>query len=56
MEKEKGQIKFIETDDGYRIEVKGKDLKEMFSCCCVPMMGAAKAIKVECREPGEEKK
>lgn len=34
MEKERGQIKFIETDDGFRIEVTGKELKGLFSGCC----------------------
>jgi len=56
MEKEKGQIRIVETDDGYRIEIKGKDLKEMMSCCCMPMVGTGRAFKVECCEPGEEKK
>ena len=28
MEKEKGQIKFTETDQGFRIEATGKDLKD----------------------------
>jgi len=40
MEKEHGQIKFTETDDGFRIEVTGKSLKEAVSCCCLPMFGA----------------
>lgn len=30
MEKESCQIKCIETDDGYRIEISGKDIKEKF--------------------------
>jgi len=54
MENEKGNIKFIETDDGYRIEVKGKDLKDIISCCCVPT-GEGKAVKVECCQPEEKK-
>jgi hypothetical protein len=56
MEKEKGNIKFIETDDGYRIEVTGKDLKDMIGCCCMPMVGGGKTVKVECRATEEEKK
>ncbi|MGB2769012.1 MAG: hypothetical protein WBC88_04730 [Candidatus Zixiibacteriota bacterium] len=56
MEKEKGQIKFTETDEGFRIDVIGKDLKEWFSCCCMPMFKAAKESKPECCPPGEEKK
>ncbi len=58
MEKEYGQIKFVETEDGFRVEVTGKSLKEAFSCCCLPMFGAgqARTVKVECCPPEEEKK
>jgi len=56
MEKEKGQIKFIETDDGYRIEIKGKDLKEFMSCCCCIPSGNVKAMKMDCCEPEKEGK
>lgn len=56
MEKERGQIKIVETDDGYRIEVKGKDWKDMLSCCCLPIGIGGKGIKVECCEPEEKKK
>ena len=39
MEKLVGQIKWVETDDGYRIEINGAKLKEMLSSCgCPPMM------------------
>jgi len=55
MEKERGNIKFIETDDGYRIEIKGKDLKDTFGCC-LPMAGMGKTMKVECCATEEEKK
>jgi hypothetical protein len=56
VEKEKGQIKFVETDEGFRIEVTGKDLKEWFSCCCMPALGVAKQSKSECCPPAKEKK
>lgn len=56
MEKERGQVKFIETDDGFRIEVTGKSLKDAFSCCCMPMFGTGQMSKVECCPPGEDKK
>lgn len=56
MEKECGQIKVTETDDGFRIEVTGKSMKEWFSCCCMPMFKAAGAGKSECCPSGEEKK
>lgn len=54
MEKEKGQIKFIETDEGYRIEVKGKDLKDILCCCCAPAVVGGKAVKAGCCEPSEK--
>lgn len=35
------EVRFIETDDGFRIEVKGdkKCMKEMFESCMEPMHG-----------------
>lgn len=48
MEKEIGQIKFTETDDGFRVEVKGKTLKEALSCCGVPAFGIGKMVRMEC--------
>ncbi|HHI02286.1 MAG: hypothetical protein DRP51_00750 [Candidatus Zixiibacteriota bacterium] len=48
MEKDVGQIKFIETDDGFRIDIKGKSLKEAISCGCIPVFGGTKILKVEC--------
>jgi hypothetical protein len=55
MEKETGSIRFIETDDGYRVEVKGKDLKDAMNCgCgCMPMFGGAMAQKIVCCAPAE---
>ena len=55
MEKEHGQIKITETDDGFRIEVTGKKLKDSFSCC-MPMFGAGKTVKMDCCPPEKEKK
>ena len=55
MEKEMGNIKFTETDDGYRIDIQGKDLKEAFGCC-FPMAGMGKGMKIECCATEEEKK
>ena len=54
MEKEVGQIKFTETDDGFRIDIKGKNLKEAISCCGIPMVGMGKMVKIECC-PAEKK-
>ena len=56
MEKERGHIKFIETDDGYRIEITGKDLKDALPGCCIPMSGACREIKIQCCTPEEDKK
>jgi len=52
MEKETGSIRFIETDDGYRIDVKGKSLKEAMSCCG-PMFGTGAAKMVACCVPAD---
>lgn len=54
MEKEVGHVRVVETDDGLRIEVKGKQLKEMFSCCCLPICCADDKHRSECCP--EEKK
>lgn len=55
MEKKVGEIKFIETEDGFRIEAKGKKLKEALSCCCVPLVGTARMAKMECCPPDQKK-
>ena len=56
MEKEFGQIKITETDDGFRIDVSGKSLKEMFSCCCAPMFKAAGETMSNCCNTGSDEK
>jgi len=56
VEKECGQVKFTETDDGFRIEVTGKKLKDMLSCCCIPFVKGAQVKASECCPPTEEKK
>lgn len=56
MEKECCQIKITETDDGFRVDVSGKKLKDMASCCCIPIIGTGKMVKSECCPPEEEKK
>ena len=55
MEKEHGQIKITETDDGFRIEVTGKNLKDAFSCC-MPMFAVGKVARSDCCPPEKEKK
>ncbi len=49
MQKEYGNIKITETDDGFQIEIKGKDLKAALSKCCCQVMAS-------CCPPAEEKK
>ncbi|MCP4583950.1 MAG: hypothetical protein GY839_20245 [candidate division Zixibacteria bacterium] len=56
MDKEFGNVKITETDEGYRIDVTGKSLKEACGCGCIPMFISAKGAKMSCCEPGEEKK
>ncbi len=56
MEKECGQIKITETASGYRIDVNGKDLKKVFSGCCVQVCCAGEGKKGDCCQPEEEKK
>jgi len=50
MDKECGNIKVTETEDGYRIDITGKNLKEAMGCCCVPIGVTGKAVKVACCE------
>ena len=64
MENEHGQINFVETDDGYRIEVKGKHLKDAIRCfalptaCCDPGSSPAgesgKTARTDCCGPEKE--
>ena len=37
MDKELGQITFMETDKGLRIEISGDKLRERFGACCLPI-------------------
>jgi len=57
VEKEIGQIKVTETDDGFRVDIIGKSLKEALPRCCVVMCGEGKAVQMACCPPcGDEKK
>ncbi|MEW5923727.1 MAG: hypothetical protein AB1746_07050 [Candidatus Zixiibacteriota bacterium] len=51
MEKECATIKCIETDDGYRIEITGKKMKEMMACCGMPMIKIIQGDKSDCCPP-----
>ena len=56
MDKQIGQIRWIETDDGYRIEISGVKLKEMLSSCsCLPLMSCCcSSRKDDCCKPKKE--
>ena len=54
VEKECCQIKVTETDEGYRIDVSGKGVKE--GGCCMPLIQNCMAIKANCCPPAEEGK
>lgn len=56
MEKEIGQVKFTETENGFRIEVTGKSISEMLKCCCMPIVCAPGGGVSGCCKPAEEKK
>lgn len=56
MEKLIGQIKVTETDSGYRIDVEGKDLKGLFSCCGVTVCCCDKSKDSDCCSSDSEKK
>jgi hypothetical protein len=54
MEKECCQIKFIETDNGFKIEVVGKTMKEMMSACCIPIACCMPKAAAECCPPKKD--
>ncbi len=56
MEKEMGQIKFTETDDGFRVDVTGKTFKEAFSCGCIPFTGMFSCADSNCDTSEKETK
>jgi len=56
MEKECCQVKFIETDNGFKIEVVGKtmkEMKEMMSACCIPIACCVPKTSSECCPPSK---
>ena len=52
--KEMAQITITETENGLRVDVKGKSLKELASCCCPPV-GCGAGTSVCCPPPDQEK-
>ncbi len=55
MEKECCQVKCVETDEGFRIEISGKDIKEKFSGSCMQVVIKCGDGKVECCPPEDKK-
>jgi len=55
MAREIGKITFTETDSGYLVEVAGKELKDLFSCCCLPVT-AVRAARQDCCPPESQGK
>ena len=54
MDKKQTRIEINETDHGFKIEVTGKSLKEMLSCCCLPVSFSGAKMS-ECCPPGNAK-
>jgi hypothetical protein len=52
MEKEHCQIKCTETDEGFKIEVTGKSMKD--ALCCMPVLQCCQTSKSECCPPEEK--
>jgi hypothetical protein len=52
-EKELGQIRVTRTETGIRLDIEGKDLKDLCSCCCIV---TDKSGKAECCPPETEEK
>ena len=55
MEKEGCNVKCVEIEGGYRIEVTGADLKNKSGCCCIPVVIKCGDTKSECCPPKEKK-
>jgi hypothetical protein len=55
MEKVRAQIKCIETDDGFRIEVTGKNLKDENGNCCIPLFCCCQKGSSDCCPPDKSK-
>ena len=55
MEKELGQVKITETDNGFRVDVIGKSLKELCSCCCLQVGGISQGKNSDCCPPEKDK-
>ncbi len=54
MDKKQTRIDITETENGFQVEVTGKSLADLCSCCCVAGF-AGKDISA-CCPPAEEKK
>ncbi|MFC1475499.1 hypothetical protein ACFLQW_00675 [Candidatus Zixiibacteriota bacterium] len=54
MAKEFGEIKITETEDGFQVNIKGKNFKEMFSRCCMPVLVSCGDQAADCCPPATE--
>jgi hypothetical protein len=50
------RITLTESEKGFRLEVEGKSLKEMFSCCCFPLAVSCCETRTACCPPDKEQK
>lgn len=55
MEEKCVRIKVTETEEGYRLDVKGKNLKDLLACC-VKVVKDGVAEDSSCREPSSGEK
>lgn len=55
MEKEKCNVRCVEIEGGYKIEVTGLDPKGKSAGCCIPVVIKCGDTREDCR-PQEEKK
>jgi len=55
-EQEKSKIVITETDTGVRVDITGKSLKDLASCCCVQMKCDCADSKTECCSDSEAEK
>jgi len=57
MEKEKASVRITETDEGIRIDITGKNLKDLGSCCAKVVSECCSDKEADCcpDEKGKEK-
>jgi hypothetical protein len=45
------EVTLTETDNGFQVDVKGKSLKEILSCCCLPVAAFKVRSSPDCDPP-----